>query len=46
MMQREKQTEWLADVIEGNRRNSDAIYILGKSFKPETNIQTGNSRET
>ncbi len=42
MMQREKQTEWLADVIEGNRRNSDAIYILGKSFKPETNIQTGS----
>ena len=42
MMQREKQTEWLADLIEGNRRNSDSIYILGKSFKPETNIQTGS----
>jgi UDPglucose 6-dehydrogenase len=42
MMQREKQTEWLADLIEGNRRNSDTIYILGKSFKPETNIQTGS----
>tara|TARA_B100002019_G_scaffold139443_1_gene120136 strand:- start:2327 stop:3571 length:1245 start_codon:yes stop_codon:yes gene_type:complete len=42
MMQREKQTEWLADVIEGNRRNKDTLYILGKSFKPETNIQTGS----
>tara|TARA_Y100000592_G_scaffold48254_1_gene76494 strand:+ start:3234 stop:4484 length:1251 start_codon:yes stop_codon:yes gene_type:complete len=42
MMQREKQTEWMANLIEGNRRNSDAIYILGKSFKPETNIQTGS----
>tara|TARA_B100000902_G_scaffold116890_1_gene117598 strand:- start:2996 stop:4234 length:1239 start_codon:yes stop_codon:yes gene_type:complete len=42
MMQREVQTEWLADVIEGNRRNKDTLYILGKSFKPETNIQTGS----
>src|SRR6056300_93827 len=42
MKQREVQTEWLADVIEGNRRNKDTLYILGKSFKPETNIQTGS----
>ncbi len=41
MMQREFQTDWLADLIEeyGEDRG---INILGKSFKPETNIVTGS----
>ena len=41
MKQREKQTDWLADLIE---EHSDGlpINILGKSFKPETNITTGS----
>ncbi len=41
MKQREKQTDWLADLIE---EYSDGlpINILGKSFKPETNIITGS----
>ena len=41
MKQREKQTEWLADLIikhKGDKR----INILGKCFKPETNITTGS----
>ncbi|MCG2722648.1 MAG: nucleotide sugar dehydrogenase [Thermodesulfovibrionales bacterium] len=42
MMQRERQTDWLADLIEQHRQAEDAIYILGKSFKPETNIQVGS----
>ena len=42
MMQREKQTDWLADLIEENAINNCKIYILGKSFKPETNITTGS----
>lgn len=42
MMQREKQTDWLADMVEEYRSGDDEIYILGKSFKPETNIQTGS----
>ena len=42
MKQRENQTDWLADLIEkyaGDR----GINILGKSFKPETNIVTGSA---
>ena len=41
MKQREVQTEWLADLIE---EHSDGlpINILGKSFKPQTNITTGS----
>ena len=42
MLAREKQTDWLADVIEENQMYNSPIYILGKSFKPETNIQTGS----
>jgi UDPglucose 6-dehydrogenase len=42
MLQREKQTEWLIDVILNNKKKNDKIYILGKSFKPETNITTGS----
>mgnify|MGYP003117062462 FL=1 len=42
MLAREKQTDWLADLIEDNQMYDSPIYILGKSFKPETNIQTGS----
>ena len=42
MMQRERQTDWLADLIEQYRQPEDKVYILGKSFKPETNIQVGS----
>ena len=41
MMQREKQSEWLRDLIFDNLVDNN-IYILGKSFKPETNILTGS----
>ena len=36
MMQREKQTDWLVSLIKQNQIKN------GKSFKPETNIQTGS----
>ena len=36
MKQREVQTDWLADIIEYNKKGK--VVILGKSFKPETNI--------
>ena len=49
MLAREHQTEWLADLIIQNFYGADAyplydspVYILGRSFKPETNIQTGS----
>ncbi len=48
MKQREKQTEWLCDLIEETSFNYKGcldgyqIFILGKSFKPETNITTGS----
>ena len=42
MMQREKQTDWLVTLIKENQIKGKATYILGKSFKPETNIQTGS----
>jgi UDPglucose 6-dehydrogenase len=39
MIAREDQTEWLAnECLKQDRK----IYILGKSFKPETNITTGS----
>jgi UDPglucose 6-dehydrogenase len=41
MLQREKQTEWLADLVEQNRAGRE-IVILGRSFKAETNILTGS----
>ena len=41
MMQREKQSEWLRDLVLKNLVNNK-IFILGKSFKPETNILTGS----
>ncbi len=42
MKQREKQTDWLVELIKQNKIPNKAIYILGKSFKPETNITTGS----
>ena len=41
MKQREIQTEWFVDLIEEHRNGRD-IKILGKAFKPETNIMTGS----
>jgi UDPglucose 6-dehydrogenase len=41
MIAREKHCEWLADVIE-EYRNGELVVILGRSFKPETNIETGS----
>ena len=41
MKQRELQTDWFADLIEDNLLEG-GIVILGKSFKPETNIETGS----
>ena len=42
MQQREKQTDWLANLIIENQLDNKKTYILGKSFKPETNITTGS----
>jgi len=42
MKQREKQTEWLVSLIKENLTINQQVYILGKSFKPETNITTGS----
>jgi len=42
MMQREKQTDWLVSLIKQYQIKDKKTYILGKSFKPETNIQTGS----
>ena len=42
MKQREKQTDWLAKLIIENQIKGKKTYILGKSFKPETNITTGS----
>ncbi len=41
MMQREKQTEWLAKLIIKNKFKMK-VNILGKSFKDETNLITGS----
>jgi UDPglucose 6-dehydrogenase len=43
MMQREKQSDWLAELIISELRPDDELYIMGKSFKPETNITTGST---
>jgi UDPglucose 6-dehydrogenase len=51
MKQRENQTDWLADLIEEHIKGFDIIteeifhkkiLILGKSFKPETNLTVGS----
>jgi UDPglucose 6-dehydrogenase len=40
---REDQTEWLADLIMDNKKESDLpVVILGKTFKKETNLVTGS----
>ncbi len=41
MMQREKQSEWLADLVIENSKNRQ-VNILGKTFKPETNLILGS----
>ena len=41
MMQRENQSEWLANLIIENSENRQ-INILGKTFKPETNLILGS----
>jgi len=43
MLCREKQTEWLADLIIEQRHETDLpIVILGKCFKKETNLTVGS----
>jgi UDPglucose 6-dehydrogenase len=43
MLCREKQTEWLADLIIEQRHKTDLpIVILGKCFKKETNLTVGS----
>lgn len=43
MICREKQTEWLASIVEQEHKNSGLpIVILGKSFKKETNLTVGS----
>ena len=42
MLQREKQTEWFKELIKENLEDNENVYILGKTFKPETNIITGS----
>ena len=41
MLQREKSTEWLASLIERHAAGRD-ICILGRSFKPESNLLIGS----
>tara|TARA_Y100000816_G_scaffold207201_1_gene153086 strand:- start:486 stop:1757 length:1272 start_codon:yes stop_codon:yes gene_type:complete len=41
MMQREKQSDWLANLVIDNSKNRQ-INILGKTFKPETNLLLGS----
>ena len=41
MMQREKQSEWLANLVIDNSKDRQ-INILGKTFKPETNLILGS----
>lgn len=43
MVAREKHCEFLADLIEEQRfTNALPVIILGRAFKPETNIETGS----
>jgi UDPglucose 6-dehydrogenase len=42
MEQRERQSDWLADLVQSNS-NGREILILGRSFKPESNIITGSA---
>lgn len=43
MYAREKQTEWLADIlISESKKHNLPIAVLGRAFKPETNIEVGS----
>ena len=42
MLCREKQTEWLADLIEAEQDGVTAVEVLGKAYKPETALTTGS----
>ncbi len=42
MMARENQTEWLADLMVEKNTDELEYVIMGKTFKPETNILTGS----
>ena len=41
MMQREKQSEWLVNLVINNSKDRQ-INLLGKTFKPETNLILGS----
>ena len=41
MQQRERQTDWLASLVEQHRAGRE-VLILGRSFKPESNLLTGS----
>ena len=46
MKARENHMDWIAEMVEyayQNKRKHNHIVILGRSFKPETNIETGSS---
>jgi UDPglucose 6-dehydrogenase len=43
MLAREDQTDWLVDLIEEKQKSSGLmVYILGKSYKPESNLTVGS----
>ena len=41
MLQRERQTAWLADLVQAHAHGRDVV-VLGRSFKPESDIETGS----
>ncbi len=42
MIQRENQTKWFVKLIKKHLPKNKKLYILGQTFKPETNITTGS----
>jgi UDPglucose 6-dehydrogenase len=43
MLAREHQTDWLADVIEETQRETSLpVILLGRAYKPETNLTVGS----
>jgi UDPglucose 6-dehydrogenase len=42
MISREKQAEFLADLVMIEYQEGDKVYILGYEFKPETELTTGS----
>ena len=43
MLAREHQTDWLANLIDEKRRNTGLpVIVLGKAYKPETNLTVGS----